>query len=121
MQRRRKQAEPAERKGEDADRFSSIEPDECQTIEQIRAGVDEIDNLLLDLLVRRQAYTVRAARIKKDAGMPVRDENRLAHQIARANTLGAAKGLSPLIVEPLFALMIERHVLFETMLHEQGS
>jgi len=106
---------------DDAVRFSAIEPDECQTIEEIREGIDEIDHVLLDLLVRRQAYTVRAAKIKKDAGMAVRDEDRLAQQIARAKALGAEKGLSPLLVEPLFTLMIEQHIKFETMLHERGS
>lgn len=106
---------------DDAVRFSAVEPDACQTIEEIRAGVDEIDHVLLNLLVRRQAYTVRAAKIKKDAGMVVRDENRLARQFARAKTLAAEKGLSPLIVEPLFTVMIEQHIKFETMLIERGS
>lgn len=106
---------------DDAVRFSAIEPAKCQTIEEIRAGIDEIDHVLLNLLVRRQAYTVRSAKIKREAGMAVRDENRLARQMARAKQLGAEKGLSPLFVEPLFTLMIEQHVKFETILIERGG
>jgi isochorismate pyruvate lyase len=98
-------------------RFTAIEPDECKTLKEVREGIDELDNMLLNLLVRRQAYTVRAARIKKEAGMEVRDPSRIEQQVTRAKALGAEKGLSSLIVEPLFRVMIEQHIKFETIEH----
>jgi hypothetical protein len=36
--------------------FATVEPESCQSIQEIRDGVDEIDLALLKLLVRRQAY-----------------------------------------------------------------
>jgi isochorismate pyruvate lyase len=102
-------------------RFAAIEPEQCKDIKEIRSGVDEIDLLLLDLLVRRQAYTVRAAHIKKAAGAPVRDEARITLQVERAKANGAERGISPIIVEPLFRTMIEQHVAFETSLYDRLS
>jgi isochorismate pyruvate lyase len=100
--------------------FAAPEPERCQTLQQVRDGVDEIDLLLLDLLVRRQAYTVRAARLKRDAGSQVRDEARVNYQIERAKALGAQRGISPLLIEPLFRLMIEQHIKYETIHHAQA-
>jgi isochorismate pyruvate lyase len=100
--------------------FAALEPERCQTLQQVRDGVDEIDLLLLDLIVRRQAYTVRAAKIKREAGSQVRDEARLAYQIERAKQLGAQKCISPLLVEPIFRTLIEQHIAFETIQHAQA-
>ena len=94
--------------------FAAVGPESCQSIQEIRDGVDEIDLALLKLLVRRQAYATRFVKIKKDAGMPrAPDEKRIAQQIERAKVLGIEMGLSPLIVEPLFRTMIAQHVEFE--------
>ena len=100
--------------------FAGMEPERCETIKQVRDGVDEIDLLLLDLIVRRQAYTVRAAKIKRDAGSQVRDEARLSYQIERAKTLGAQRGISPMLIEPIFRTLIEQHIKFETIEHSRG-
>lgn len=101
--------------------FAALEPERCQTIQQVRDGVDEIDSLLLDLIVRRQAYTVRAAKIKRDAGSQVRDEARLSYQIERAKTLGTQKGISPMLIEPIFRMLIEQHIKLETIEHGRGQ
>jgi isochorismate pyruvate lyase len=94
--------------------FTAVEPERCQSIQEIRAGVDEIDLALLKLLARRQAYAVRSVKIKIDAGMPrAPDEKRIMQQIERAKALGLEMGVSPIIVEPLFRTMIAQHVEFE--------
>ena len=96
--------------------FAAVEPGSCQSIQEIREGVDEIDLALLKLLVRRQAYAARFVKIKKAAGMPrAPDANRIAQQIERAKALGVEMGVSPIIVEPLFRTMIAQHVEFEAL------
>jgi isochorismate pyruvate lyase len=98
--------------------FAAMDPESCQSIQEIRDGVDEIDLALLKLLVRRQAYAVRFVKIKKDAGLPrAPDEKRIAQQIERARALGLEMGVSPVIVEPLFRTMIAQHVEFEYLEH----
>ena len=94
--------------------FKAVAPENCQSIEDIRDGVDEIDLVLLKLLARRQAYAAQFVKIKKDTGLPrAPDERRIAQQIERARALGIEMGVSPIIIEPLFRTMIAQHVEFE--------
>src|SRR3990167_5067944 len=52
-------------------------PEECETMIDVRAGVDQVDRELVALLVRRVGYMDAAARIKSDRSS-VRDEARKA-------------------------------------------
>src|SRR3546814_1433079 len=52
-------------------------PEQCETMTEVRVGVDQVDRELVALLVRRFGYMDAAARIKTDRGM-VRDEARKA-------------------------------------------
>ena|SRR5882724_4635260 len=95
-------------------------PESCQSIQEIRDGVDELDLALLKLLARRQAYATQFVKIKKKAGLPrAPDEKRIALQIERAKALGIEMGVSPIIVEPLFRTMIAQHVEFEVLEYER--
>jgi isochorismate pyruvate lyase len=51
-------------------------PDDCETMAQVRAGVDDLDARLVDLLAERFGYMRAAARIKPDRAA-VRDEARI--------------------------------------------
>jgi isochorismate pyruvate lyase len=93
--------------------FTATEPEHCRTVADMRAGIDEVDQILFDLLMRRQAYTRKSAKLKKDEGFPLRDEARLAQQLARAKAMGAERGLSPLIVEPIYHVLVEQHIKVE--------
>src|SRR3546814_9475524 len=50
-------------------------PEQCETMTEVRAGVDQVDRELVALLVRRFGYMDAAARIKTDRDT-VRDEAR---------------------------------------------
>jgi isochorismate pyruvate lyase len=96
--------------------FKAVAPENCQSIQDIRDGVDEIDLALVKLLARRQAYAAQFVKIKKSAGLPrTPDERRIAQQIERAKTLGIEIGVSPIIIEPLFRTMIAQHIEFESL------
>jgi isochorismate pyruvate lyase len=102
--------------------FAAVAPERCQSIQEIREGVDEIDLALLQLLVRRQAYAARFVKIRKETGLPrAPDEKRIAQQIERAKALGLEMGVSPIIVEPLFRTMIAQHVEFERLQYAQSG
>jgi len=101
-------------------KFKTMAPESCQSIQEIRDGVDELDLALLKLLARRQAYATQFVKIKKKAGLPrAPDEKRIALQIERAKALGIEMGVSPIIVEPLFRTMIAQHVEFEVLEYER--
>ncbi len=96
----------------DLPRFAARPPAECQTMTEVRAGVDEIDRLLVQILLRRQGYMDAAARIKTSRGA-VRDEARIAQVLDNVRVAAAAAGLSWDIAEPVWRTLVERCIAYE--------
>ncbi len=67
-------------------------PEECTTMDEVRAGVDALDRQLMVLLERRFGYMRAAARIKPDRGM-VRDQERKTVVIDNARSDARSRGL----------------------------
>jgi isochorismate pyruvate lyase len=84
----------------------------CQTMVEVRAGVDALDAEIVALLARRFAYMDAAARIKpsRDA---VRDEARKAQVIANASAHAAAAGLPAGLAEALWEELVEQSIAYE--------
>ncbi len=87
-------------------------PDNCQTMEEVRAGVDATDAQLLGLLARRFAYMRAAARIKPDRGT-VRDEERKANVIANAVNRAQELGLPAATVADIWDRLVEGSIAYE--------
>ena len=81
--------------------MSVLPPEACQTMLEVRAGVDALDQELVALLARRFGYMDAAARIKPSRSA-VRDEARKAQVIANASAAAAAAGLPPGLAENLW-------------------
>ena len=92
--------------------MTMIEPLDCTTMAEVRAGVDATDRALLDLLARRFAYMDAAARIKptRDA---VRDEMRKAEVVLAARDDAAARGLPADQVALMWDLLVEASIVHE--------
>jgi isochorismate pyruvate lyase len=88
------------------------QPEDCATMLDVRAGVDQTDRELIDLLARRFGYMRAAARIKPDRAA-VRDEGRKAHVIAAAADRAAAAGLPREAVAELWELLVEASIAYE--------
>lgn len=87
-------------------------PHDCQTMDQVRVGVDAIDRALVALLAERQSYIEAAARIKTDRSV-VRDQARIDRVVANVLGHAAKAGLDPAIAEPVWRLLIERSIAHE--------
>jgi isochorismate pyruvate lyase len=87
-------------------------PAECQTMAEVRQGVDALDRQLVALLTERQGYMDAAARIKQDRGA-VRDEARIEDVVAKVKAAARAAGLSEAIAEPVWRTLIERCIAYE--------
>jgi isochorismate pyruvate lyase len=85
---------------------------DCQTMTEVRAGVDAVDLALVDLLARRFAYMDAAARIKPSRDT-VRDEARKAQVIANASAAAQALGLPVALVRELWELLVEASIAHE--------
>lgn len=92
--------------------FAAPDPGDCETMLEVRAGVDEIDRILVALIARRQGYMDAAARIKPSRDV-VRDEARIAQVLANVKAEAAAQGLSWGIAEPVWRELMERCIAHE--------
>jgi isochorismate pyruvate lyase len=87
-------------------------PEACQTMSEVRVGVDALDRALVTLLAERQRYMDAAARIKP-VREAVRDEPRIEEVVDRVKAAATKAGLSHDIAEPVWRLLIERSIAHE--------
>ena len=87
-------------------------PEDCETMIDVRAGVDEVDRALVALLVRRFGYMDAAARIKPDRGT-VRDEARKAEVLGNVAREAEAAGLEPERLRVVWNELVEQSIAYE--------
>ena len=87
-------------------------PDACQTMAEVRDGVDRLDRALVALIKERAGYMEAAARIKPSRNV-VRDESRIEDVVSKVKTAAAAAGLSDAIAEPVWRELVERSIAYE--------
>lgn len=96
------------------------DPDECNSMAEVRAGVDDVDERLMALLARRFAYMAAAARIKPDRKM-VRDEARKAQVIANASERALAQGVPEPFVRDFWEMLVENSISYEMRLFDDKA
>lgn len=87
-------------------------PADCQTMVDVRQGVDALDRALVTLLAERQRYMDAAARIKPSRDKVV-DTARIEQVVERVKATATKAGLSHDIAEPVWRLLIERCIAHE--------
>lgn len=93
-------------------RFAAPDPDDCLDMLDVRAGVDEIDRMLVALIARRQGYMDAAARIKTDRAT-VLDEARIQDVLNKVKAEAERHGLEWSIAEPVWRKLMERCIAYE--------
>lgn len=89
-------------------------PADCETMIEVRAGVDQVDRELVALLVRRFGYMDAAARIKTDRAA-VRDEARKAEVIDNVAREAEAAGLEPARLRAVWDELVEQSIAHEAL------
>ena len=87
-------------------------PEACQTMIDVRQGVDALDRALVTLLAERQRYMDAAARIKPNRDA-VFDQARIDDVVTKVLAAAEPAGLSPDIAEPVWRLLIDRCIAHE--------
>lgn len=87
-------------------------PEICQSMAEVRQGVDALDRALVRLMAERQRYMEAAARIKK-ARAAVRDEARIADVLEKVEAQARREGLSVVIAERVWRALIEACIAHE--------
>lgn len=90
----------------------AMRPDACQTMAEVREGVDATDRELVALLDRRFGYMRAAARIKPDRGA-VRDEGRKRSVIEAAVLDARARELPAQVIADLWEILVEGSIRYE--------
>ena len=81
-------------------------PEDCQSMVEVRQGVDALDRALVTLLAERQRYMEAAARIKPNREA-VFDQARIDDVLEKVLKCSISEGLSTDISEPVWRQLIE--------------
>lgn len=87
-------------------------PEACETMVDVRKGVDAVDRALVTLLAERQRYMDAAARIKPNR-QAVYDQPRIEDVVSKVLAAADQAGLSAEIAEPVWRLLIDRSIAHE--------
>ena len=91
---------------------ASPEPEQCLTMSEVRAGIDDIDRRVVELIARRFRFMDAAARIKPDRNA-VRDEVRKAEVLAKVDKAAADAGVDRSLMARIYEELIERSIAHE--------
>ncbi|HYW17255.1 MAG TPA: chorismate mutase [Allosphingosinicella sp.] len=91
---------------------NGTDPDQCRSMEEVRHGVDRLDEEIVRLLGRRFRYMDAAARIKP-AREAVRDEGRKAQVLANVARLAGEHDVPAQAAEALFERLVEASIAYE--------
>jgi len=92
----------------------------CGSLDEVRAGIDEVDSLLLSLLAQRAAYVREATRFKSTldtVDVPSRDAEVISGAVAVANN--TAPPLPETIARIVFTAILNASVPFEECVFER--
>ena len=89
-----------------------VPPDQCETMAEVRAGVDALDRALVAIVAERQRYMAAAARIKPHREA-VRDEARIDDVLRKVGAAAAEAGLEPMIAGPVWRMLVDRCIAYE--------
>jgi isochorismate pyruvate lyase len=92
-------------------------PEQCETMAEVRAGVDAVDRELIVLLAQRFGYMRAAARIKTERSA-VRDEDRKDAVIAAAKAAARASAVPEPLVAALWEMLVESSIAYELALFD---
>ena len=91
---------------------ASPEPEQCLTMSEVRAGIDDIDRRVVELIARRFRFMDAAARIKPDRDA-VRDEVRKAEVLAKVDKAAADAGVDRSLMARIYEELIEGSIASE--------
>ncbi|AWW74659.1 chorismate mutase [Erythrobacter sp. KY5] len=92
--------------------FTAKLPDDCETMVDVREGVDATDRALVELLDRRFGYMRAAARIKPTRD-DVRDEERKASVINAAVADAETRGIPGNVIADIWERLVEGSIAYE--------
>ena len=81
----------------------------CNSLEEARAEIDKLDEQIVELIAKRNAYIRQLAHFK-DSIDEIKAEDRIEDVISRARAKAIELGLSPNLINDLYIRMIDAMV-----------
>lgn len=82
-------------------------PQDCHSMDALRAEIDALDRSLVALLAARAGYIDRAIDLKQINGWPARIPERVEKVVANARQTAEQQGLDPDLIEQLWRQLID--------------
>ncbi|WP_298938596.1 chorismate mutase [uncultured Ruegeria sp.] len=82
-------------------------PQDCFSMQDLRAQIDQLDRQLIDMLVTRASYIDRATELKPEEGLPARIPDRVEEVVQRVRASSDALGMDPDLAEKLWRILID--------------
>ena len=89
-----------------------LDPEDCLSMADVRAGVDEVDQAIVSLIAMRFGYMDAAARIKPDRNA-VRDDARKADVLAKVDAAAEEGEVDRDLIARLYEDLIESSIAYE--------
>jgi len=86
-----------------------MEIKECHTLDEARQEIDKVDEEIIMLIAKRNAYIKQIAHFKNSVD-EVKAEDRINAVISRAREQAISMGLSPNLINDLYVRMIDAMV-----------
>ena len=87
----------------------SMDIKKCNSLEEAREEIDKVDDELVKLVAKRNAYIKQIAHFKNSVE-EVKADDRVEDVISRVRTQAISLGLSPNLINDLFVRMIDAMV-----------
>lgn len=84
-----------------------LDPEDCQTMAELRVQIDAIDADLIALLSRRSRYIDRAVDLKRIERLPARTTDRVAEVLDKVAAKASETGLDPELARAVWSTLIE--------------
>jgi isochorismate pyruvate lyase len=81
----------------------------CNSLEEVRAAIDLLDDQIVELIAKRNSYIKQAANFK-DTVEEVKSEDRIDYVIQKARVKALEYNLSPNLIADLYRAMIDEMV-----------
>ncbi|MDY7564937.1 chorismate mutase [Pseudomonas sp. RTC3] len=89
---------------------------DCESIDQVRENIDQIDRDIVALLAKRGTYVEQAAHFKKTTD-DVKAPQRVEQVIAKVVSLSVELGANPAVTEQVYRAMISAFIHQELIAH----
>jgi isochorismate pyruvate lyase len=85
---------------------------QCNSLEEVRENIDQIDRQIIHLLAQRGGFVNQASRFKKDTN-EVKAPNRVEAIIKKVKGLAIEEGIDAGLVESVYRTMISEFIGLE--------